>query len=121
MSPRLVPPGRIANVNETRAKTLKEPLLETGENQNYAQPISDLVNDKEDNENLSKSGRKSEMNSPNDKRMAELTHLSEVMDPNDTVIVTTIGLVIHSIADGLALGASLFCKDIFIKLILKLQ
>ena len=27
-----------------------------------------------------------------------------------TIIVSTIGLVIHSIADGLALGASLFCK-----------
>jgi zinc transporter ZupT len=28
----------------------------------------------------------------------------------DNIIITTIGLVIHSIADGLALGASLFCK-----------
>ena len=121
MSPRLVPPGRMAHINETRAKTLKEPLLETGENQNYAQPISDLVNDKDDNENLSKSGRKSEMNSPYEKRMVELTHLSEVMDPNDTIIVTTIGLVIHSIADGLALGASLFCKDILITLIFFFQ
>jgi zinc transporter ZupT len=27
---------------------------------------------------------------------------------SDNIIVTTIGLVIHSIADGLALGASLF-------------
>ena len=29
---------------------------------------------------------------------------------NDSAFVTTTGLVIHSIADGVALGASLFCK-----------
>lgn len=28
-----------------------------------------------------------------------------------TTIVSTIGLVIHSIADGVALGASLYCKS----------
>lgn len=26
------------------------------------------------------------------------------------IVVSTIGLVVHSIADGLALGASLYCK-----------
>ena len=31
--------------------------------------------------------------------------------PDNSVLVSTIGLVIHSIADGLALGASLFCKS----------
>jgi zinc transporter ZupT len=30
----------------------------------------------------------------------------------DNIIVSTIGLVLHSIADGLALGASLFCNKI---------
>ena len=30
----------------------------------------------------------------------------------ENIKVTTIGLVLHSIADGLALGASLFCKNI---------
>jgi len=29
--------------------------------------------------------------------------------------VTTIGLVLHSLADGTALGASLFCNNIFIQ------
>jgi len=30
---------------------------------------------------------------------------------HENILVTTIGLVMHSIADGLALGASLFCKQ----------
>ena len=32
----------------------------------------------------------------------------------ENILVSTIGLVLHSIADGLALGASLFCKFTFI-------
>jgi zinc transporter 9 len=28
----------------------------------------------------------------------------------DNIVVTTVGLVLHSLADGTALGASLFCK-----------
>ena len=28
----------------------------------------------------------------------------------DNIVVTTIGLVLHSLADGTALGASLFCN-----------
>ena len=30
---------------------------------------------------------------------------------SNNILVSTIGLVIHSVADGLALGASLFCKN----------
>lgn len=33
----------------------------------------------------------------------------------ENIIVTTIGLVLHSLADGSALGASLFCNNIFIQ------
>lgn len=32
----------------------------------------------------------------------------QTQDQNDSAFVTTTGLVIHSIADGVALGASLF-------------
>ena len=36
------------------------------------------------------------------------TETTEVLEPTDIIVVTTIGLVVHSVADGLALGASLF-------------
>ena len=31
---------------------------------------------------------------------------------HENITVTTVGLVMHSLADGLALGASLFCKHV---------
>ena len=35
---------------------------------------------------------------------------------SDSILITTIGLILHSFADGLALGASLFCKLLLINL-----
>lgn len=32
---------------------------------------------------------------------------------SDNIVISTIGLVFHSIADGIALGASLYCILIF--------
>jgi len=48
--------------------------------------------------------------------MVSETHHHKHRDGGDAasdknpVIVTTIGLVIHCVADGLALGTSVFCK-----------
>lgn len=50
------------------------------------------------------------MHEKSSKDSKDHSHISEVLDPQDIIVVTTIGLVIHSIADGLALGASMFCN-----------
>ena len=37
---------------------------------------------------------------------------------NDNIVVTTVGFVMHSLADGFALGASLYCNKILLIIIL---
>jgi hypothetical protein len=37
-------------------------------------------------------------------------YMDQAVGGDGNIIVSTIGLVIHSIADGAALGASLYCK-----------
>jgi len=37
-------------------------------------------------------------------------HGGKKKDSKGAVIVSTVGLVLHSVSDGLALGSSLFCK-----------
>lgn len=42
---------------------------------------------------------------------AEHGHSHNHFDKNKSPIVTTLGLVVHSISDGVALGCSIYCKS----------